>query len=107
MAPHHDWYLREWIATLGVKQAHLVRDLDMNKAKASLLVSCKQQYTRDDVNLIAGYLNLKPYELLMHPTDAMAIRALRTDAIKIAHSTEIASEAASSAVADQKKVSLG
>ena len=92
MMPRHDWFLKEWLSTLGVKQAKIIKDLDQNKGKVSLLVSCKQQYTRDDVNLLADYLNIKPYELLMHPSDAMAMRSFKTDAIKIAHSAEIGGE---------------
>lgn len=88
MAPHHDWYLKEWLATLGRRQSDIVKDLDWNKAKVSLMVRGKQPYTRDDVNEIAAYLNLRPYELLMHPNDANALRALKADAIKIAHSAE-------------------
>ena len=83
--PRHDWYLKEWLRTLGKRQADLARDLDMNKAKVSLTASGKQPYDRDDVNLIADYLNLRPYELLMHPDEAMTLRRLRTDMIRLAH----------------------
>lgn len=75
--PTHDWYLAEWMGSLLKKQADLVRDLDWNKAKASLMVNGKQQYTRDEVNELATYLNIQPFELLMHPDDAMAYRRLR------------------------------
>lgn len=75
--PAHDWYLAEWLTVLRKRQADLVRDLDWNKAKASLMVNCKQQYTRDEVNELAAYLNIQPFELLMHPEDAMAYRRLR------------------------------
>lgn len=102
MLPTNDWYLREWLACLGKKQADLVRDLDWNKAKASLMIRGVQQYTRDTVNELAAYLNLRPYELLMHPDDANAIRRFRADAIRLAHIAE------SQDVADAlKKVSLG
>lgn len=83
-APHHDWYLKQWLKTLGKKQADVARDLEWNKAKVSLTASGKQPYTRDDVNEMAAYLNLRPYELLMHPEDAMGIRQLRADAKRIA-----------------------
>lgn len=84
MAPKHDIYLSAWLKTLGKKQADVARDLEWNKAKVSLIASGKQQYMRDDVNELAVYLHLEPYELLMHPEDAMAIRRLRQDAIRIA-----------------------
>lgn len=86
--PGYDWYLREWLVTLGKKQADIVRELDWNKAKVSLTISGKQQYTRDDINQIADYLAIKPYELLMHPDDAMRLRRLKADAIKLAHDAE-------------------
>lgn len=82
--PHHDWYLKEWLRTLGKKQADLARDLDMNKAKVSLTASGKQPYDRDDINAISAYLHLRPYELLMHPDDAMTLRRLRETAVRIA-----------------------
>lgn len=75
--PAHDWHLAEWLAALRKRQADLVRDLDWNKAKASLMVNGKQQYTRDEVNELSAYLNIQPFELLMHPEDAMAYRRLR------------------------------
>ncbi len=84
-APGHDWYLKEWLATLGKKQADIVRDLDWNKARVSLMIRGDQQYTRDAVNEISLYLNLKPYELLMHPQDAMALRRIQSTAMEIAH----------------------
>jgi len=85
--PTHDWYLTEWLKTLQKKQADLVRDLDYNKSTVSLLCSGKQEYGRDDVNAISLYLHLAPYELLMHPEDAMAIRRLRDDAAKVVETT--------------------
>ncbi|OWQ97995.1 hypothetical protein CDQ91_10265 [Sphingopyxis witflariensis] len=83
-APFHDWYLKEWLATLRKKQADIARDLDWNKARVSLMLRGEQQYTRDSINELAAYLNIRPHELLMHPDDAMALRRLREDAIKIA-----------------------
>ena len=83
-APAHDWYLPEWLKQYGKIQADLETDLEWNKSKASLMIRGKQRYHRDDVNQVAQYLNLQPYELLMHPADAMAIRQLRIDARKLA-----------------------
>lgn len=86
--PGHDWYLNEWLRTLGKRQADVARDLEWNKAKVSLTASGKQPYTRDDVNEMAAYLLIRPYELLMHPDDAMRLRRLRDDVIKLAHESE-------------------
>lgn len=82
--PKHDWYLREWCAALQKTQANIVRDLEWNKARVSFLWNGKQPYTRDILNDLADYLRLQPYELLMHPEDAMAIRRLRGAASAIA-----------------------
>lgn len=83
MKPRHDIFLTAWLKSLGKRQADVARDLEWNKAKVSLIASGKQQYMRDDVNQLAEYLHLHPYELLMHPDDAMEIRRLREDALKI------------------------
>lgn len=89
MAPGHDWYLAEWLRVCEKKQADIVRDLDWNKAKISLMVNGKQPYTREEVNELAAYLNIKPHELLMHPEDAMAARRLRAEMIRLAHESEV------------------
>lgn len=86
--PKHDWFLKEWLATLGKKQSDIVKDMDWNKARVSLMISGKQQYTRDAINELALYLNLKPHELLMHPHDAMSLRKLQSTAIEIAHAVD-------------------
>lgn len=100
-APHHDWFLKEWLRYYGKKQADMVRDLDWNKAKVSLTASGKQAYDRDDVNQASAYLNIQPYELLMHPDDAMALRRLKRDAARIAATQEVEDSQASE---DQRKV---
>ncbi len=101
-SPHHDWHLKEWLAATGKKQSDIVRDLEWNKARISLMVSGKQPYTRDAVNELAAYLNIRPFELLMHPEDAMALRAMKADLSRIADMvrTEEAEDG-------PKKVSIG
>lgn len=71
---------------LGKRQADIVRDLGWNKARISLMLHGKQPYDRDSINELAAYLNLKPHELLMPPSEAKALRSLRENAIKIANS---------------------
>ena len=83
MAPGFDWYLKEWLDTLGKRQADIVRDLGWNKARISLMLRGKQPYDRDSLNELATYLNLRPHELLMHPDDAMALRRLKVVAGQI------------------------
>jgi transcriptional regulator with XRE-family HTH domain len=102
--PRHDWYLKEWLRTLKKRQADISRDLDMNKAKVSLTASGKQPYDRETVNAIADYLNIRPYELLMHPDDAMALRRLRADMLRLA--SQDASNESRETPMPVKKVSL-
>lgn len=87
----HDWYLKEWLASAGISQADLDRLTEWGKRKTSELVSGKQRYNREVVNEAAGILHVAPYELLMHPDDAMAIRQMRGAAqkfISIAHDAD-------------------
>lgn len=101
--PRHDWFLKDWLDSSNKKQADLVKDLEWNKSKASLMVRGLQPYTRDEVNEVADYLNIRPWELLMHPNDAYAIRRLRAEMIRLAHETPLSDEAEPVA----EKVSLG
>lgn len=71
-----DWYLKEWLEATDTSQAELGRRTDYPKAKVSDLVTGKQRYNRDILNDIANALNLYPYELLMHPDDAMSQRRM-------------------------------
>ncbi len=82
-APRHDWYLKDWLKTCNTNQERLSQDLDINKATVSHLARGIQPYSRDYVNQIAEYLNIQPYELLMHPADAFTIRRLLVEADKM------------------------
>ncbi len=79
-----DWYLADWATALGKRQVDFVNDLNWNKARASLLWNGKQGYTREIVVEVARYLSIRPYELLIRPEEAMAIRAMRDAARQIA-----------------------
>lgn len=61
---------------LGKRQADFVKDLGWNPARISLMVRGLQPYTRDDIGEVAAYLRLEPYELLMQPYRALAIRRI-------------------------------
>lgn len=80
MAPTetHDWYLREWFATMGMKQRDLVTKLDYQPALAHALWHSIQRYRRDHIEQISALLNIQPYELLMPPEEAMAMRRLKS-----------------------------
>lgn len=71
----------------------------------SLMLSGKQPYTRDAINELSDYLHIKPYELLMHPQDAMALRSFYRDAVRIATSADMDESVRFGGGA--KKVSLG
>lgn len=70
------WYIKEWLASTHTSQAELGRRTDYPKAKVSDLVTGKQRYNEDIINDVAKALNVYPYELLMHPEDAMRNRRL-------------------------------
>ena len=83
----HTWYAVEWLSHYGKRQADLIHDLNWSRAKASDVwngISYRQELIDD----LAPYLNLRPYELLLHPDEAMAIRQLRSSAIEIAKGAE-------------------
>lgn len=72
-----DWHLKEWVTHFGKRQAALVNELGWDKARASYLWHGKQPYRRDIVNEVASWLGIEPFELLMPPSDALALRSLR------------------------------
>ncbi|WP_272798875.1 hypothetical protein [Sphingobium sp. AntQ-1] len=89
--PRHDWYFKQWLEHLRVIQADLVKALDWNKSKASLMFNDKQRYHRDDVNEVAAYLKIEPFELLLPPERAMALRQYRASAeqiVTLAHESD-------------------
>ena len=85
--PGHDWYLRDWMATQRVSQADLCRATGYPKAKMSELVNGVSRYNRDAVNDLARALSINPYELLMRPDQAFALRRQREDALRIVKDT--------------------
>jgi transcriptional regulator with XRE-family HTH domain len=68
---------------LGVNQAEMIRRTDWSKATASQLYNNKQDYSPKVVNEAAKALNVAPYELLMKPETAAALRRLRQDALRV------------------------
>ena len=82
--PIHDWYFRAWLEHFDKNQADVVEHVGWNKSKASLFWKGAQRYHRDDINELADYLNLEPFELLMPPERAMSYRQLRASATQIA-----------------------
>ncbi|WP_337186720.1 hypothetical protein [Phenylobacterium sp.] len=78
-----DWHLREWLVHFEKKQASLVNELGWDKSKAHIIWHSKQPYRRDIVNEVAAWLGIRPFELLMSPSEAMAYRRLKETAALI------------------------
>lgn len=79
-----DWFLREWVTYAGKRQASLVNELGWDKARANFVWHGKQPYRRDIVNEVSRWLGIEPFELLMPPHEAMAIKSFREAARAIA-----------------------
>lgn len=71
------WFLREWMETLKVRQADMMKRAGWSKTTASLLYNCQQDYNPQLVRDAARALNVEEWELLMPPSLAMQIRRLR------------------------------
>lgn len=77
LKPKSRGYIREWMELAGLKQADLVKRLDWSKAKANSVWHGEQRYNEDLLEEVAPLVNARPYELLMHPSDAMTLRQLQ------------------------------
>jgi hypothetical protein len=83
-----DWHLQAWLRHFGKKQAALTNELGWNKSKANHVWHSRQEYRRETVNELADWLGIEPFELLMPPQDALAIRRLRELAAQIVSETQ-------------------
>ena len=72
----HRWYLPEWAALRGKRQADAERDLGWSRAKTSDLWNGKQRYTQESIDEAARWLELRPFELLLLPEEVERIRRL-------------------------------
>lgn len=82
-----DWFLQAWAEKLGKKQADLVTELGWHKNQAHRIWHGRQPYRRDIVNQVARWLAIQPFELLMPPEDAEAMRLMRASLEAIANKT--------------------
>lgn len=82
-----NWYLREWMTMLHPKergrQAWMMGLTGWSKATMSQLYNNEQDYSPLKVNEAAKALNAEPWELLMPPERAMALRRIRSTAEEI------------------------
>jgi hypothetical protein len=76
--PTSDWYLKEWLGTLDATVTWLEGETGWTHRIASQLVNRRTRWNRDHLALAAKVLRIAPYELLLHPEDAMHIRRLRS-----------------------------
>jgi hypothetical protein len=72
----HNWYLREWMQVRRKRQVNMQRELGWSKGKANEVYN-GQRYTQDLIDVLAPWLKIEHYELLMHPTVAMSVRRMR------------------------------
>ena len=72
----HTWFIREWAERAGFTQADAQRVLGWSKAKASDVWN-GQQYNQSIIDELFPVLQARPYELLMHPEEAVALRRIR------------------------------
>nr|WP_314121351.1 hypothetical protein [uncultured Brevundimonas sp.] len=82
----HRWYFAEHAEVQGKTQADVERALGWPRGKVSALWNCKQRYNQEAVDQVAAWLKLEPYELLMSPDEAHAIKQLRSAARAITNS---------------------
>jgi len=78
-----NWYLQDWMRHFGKIQADLTKELGWDKSRANFLFHGKQPYKRERLNEVAAWLSVEPYELLMPPEKALAIRELYKTAERI------------------------
>lgn len=84
-----DWYLEAWMQCAGLDQAGLRRLTGWSKRKASELFNGAMRYNRDVLNEAAAAMHIAPFELLLHPDDAFALRRLQESAIQIAAERQV------------------
>jgi len=84
-----DWFLPEWMRTLRITQAALMRETGWSKATTNDIYHGKTNYYRQIVNEAARALKIEPWELLMPPDLAMQLRRLRDSALRIAAEEQI------------------
>lgn len=80
----HSWYFAEHATAHGHRQADAERALGWPRGKINALWNGKQRYTQESIDEVATWLEIEPYELLMRPEEANAIKQLREAARAIA-----------------------
>lgn len=81
-----DWHLNDWILAVGLDPADFRKQAGWSKRKMSELVNGQMRYNKHVINEAAAVLNIRPFELLLPPDEAMEIRSLRRALLLVAES---------------------
>lgn len=73
----HDWYLREWIDHFGWSNVEFADKAGWAPSTVTDLTTGTTNYYRRRVIEAAQALGIAPFELMMKPEDAMALRKFR------------------------------
>lgn len=91
------WYLREWMDACDIRGrgagARMQELTGWSKASTSQLINGGQDFSPKVLHDAATALNAQPYELLMLPEKAFAIRRMYASAIRLAHDAEVQASA--------------
>lgn len=79
-----DWYLKEWMSTLHISQAELARRIGKERNTINNIYHGKTEYYREILNEICAAIHIAPFEILMPPDEAMALRRIRESSLRIA-----------------------
>lgn len=82
--PYDDWFLKEWMRSKRMTNKILQENAGWTYRITSQLVNRKTRWNRDHLILAAKILQIRPYELMMHPDDANAIKRFRAEALTVA-----------------------
>lgn len=77
-------FLPEWLASVGLIQADLCKELGWSKAKANAVWNHQQRYNEDMLAEIASLVNARTWELLMSPEEAHRLRRQQAALIEAA-----------------------
>lgn len=79
-----DWYLVEWMQSKRMTQTALSNLTGWSKATTNDIYHGKTAYYREILNKAAAALQIAPWELLMPPDQANAIKRMHAGALQIA-----------------------
>lgn len=82
--PGVPWYLNEWMSFLKItRQVDLMKRTGWSKATASQLVNGEQTFSPSILKTASEAFGIEPFELLLPPDRALAMRQFYKGAIKV------------------------